>query len=130
MVHPGTLFIGDSGAFLCIPMKIGVKSEHPRPAAEPRRRPRGRARAARPPRRLGVDAKVITRCYSSERAQQLRSCVSLSAFSGDGHVMALTPRANSSPGAASTARRRLWGLLFVCCLYSVDVMQNCEGSLS
>jgi hypothetical protein len=28
MVHPGTLFIGDSGAFLCIPMKIGVKSEH------------------------------------------------------------------------------------------------------
>jgi hypothetical protein len=28
MVHPGTLFIGDSGAFLCIPMTIGVKSEH------------------------------------------------------------------------------------------------------
>jgi hypothetical protein len=28
MVHPGTLFIGDSGAFLCIPMKIGAKSEH------------------------------------------------------------------------------------------------------
>jgi hypothetical protein len=26
--------------------------------------------------------------------------------------------------------RRLWGLFFVCCLYSVDVMQNCEGSLS
>jgi hypothetical protein len=25
---------------------------------------------------------------------------------------------------------RLWGLFFVCCLYSVDVMQNCEGSLS
>jgi hypothetical protein len=23
--------IGDSGAFLCIPMKIGVKSEHCRP---------------------------------------------------------------------------------------------------
>jgi hypothetical protein len=28
VVHPGTLFIGDSGAFLCIPMKIGVKFEH------------------------------------------------------------------------------------------------------
>jgi hypothetical protein len=28
MMHPGTLFIGDSGAFLCIPMKVGVKSEH------------------------------------------------------------------------------------------------------
>jgi hypothetical protein len=28
MVHPGTLFIGHNGAFLCIPMKIGVKSEH------------------------------------------------------------------------------------------------------
>jgi hypothetical protein len=28
MVYPGTLFIGDSGVFLCIPMKIGVKSEH------------------------------------------------------------------------------------------------------
>jgi hypothetical protein len=24
--------------------------------------------------------------------------------------------------------RRLWGLFFVCCLYSVDVMQNCETS--
>jgi hypothetical protein len=23
-----------------------------------------------------------------------------------------------------------WGLSFVCCLSSVDVMQNCEGSLS
>jgi hypothetical protein len=29
MVYPGTLFIqGDNGAFLCIPMKIGVKFEH------------------------------------------------------------------------------------------------------
>jgi hypothetical protein len=28
------------------------------------------------------------------------------------------------------AARRLWGLFFVCCLYSVDVMQHCEGSLS
>jgi hypothetical protein len=35
MVYPGTscgtlfhLGLGDSGAFLCIPMKIGVKSEH------------------------------------------------------------------------------------------------------
>jgi hypothetical protein len=28
MVHPGTLFIGDSGAFLCIPIKTGVKFEH------------------------------------------------------------------------------------------------------
>jgi hypothetical protein len=28
MVCPGTLFIGDNGAFLCIPMKIGVKFEH------------------------------------------------------------------------------------------------------
>ena len=28
VVHPSTLFIGDSGASLCIPMKIGVKSEH------------------------------------------------------------------------------------------------------
>jgi hypothetical protein len=28
MVCPGTLFIGDDGAFRCIPMKIGVKSEH------------------------------------------------------------------------------------------------------
>jgi hypothetical protein len=28
MVYPGTLFIGDSGAFLCISKKIGVKSEH------------------------------------------------------------------------------------------------------
>jgi hypothetical protein len=27
-VYPGTLFIGDSGAFLCIPMQIGVKFEH------------------------------------------------------------------------------------------------------
>jgi hypothetical protein len=28
MVYPGTLFIGDNGAFLCIPMKIGVRFEH------------------------------------------------------------------------------------------------------
>jgi hypothetical protein len=28
MVHPGTLFIRDNGAFLYIPMKIGVKFEH------------------------------------------------------------------------------------------------------
>jgi hypothetical protein len=28
MVYPVTLFIGDNGAFLCIPMKIGVKFEH------------------------------------------------------------------------------------------------------
>jgi hypothetical protein len=28
MVYPGTLFIGDNGAFLCIPMQIGVKFEH------------------------------------------------------------------------------------------------------
>jgi hypothetical protein len=28
MVYPGTLFIGDNGAFLFIPMKIGVKFEH------------------------------------------------------------------------------------------------------
>jgi hypothetical protein len=28
MVYPGNLFIGDNGAFLCIPMKIGVKFEH------------------------------------------------------------------------------------------------------
>jgi hypothetical protein len=28
MVCPGTLFIGDDGALRCIPMKIGVKSEH------------------------------------------------------------------------------------------------------
>ena len=27
-MYPGTLFIGDNGAFLCIPMKIGVKFEH------------------------------------------------------------------------------------------------------
>jgi hypothetical protein len=27
-VHPGDLSIGDNGAFLCIPMKIGVKFEH------------------------------------------------------------------------------------------------------
>jgi hypothetical protein len=26
--------------------------------------------------------------------------------------------------------RKLWGLFFVCCLYSADVIQNCEGSLS
>ena len=26
--------------------------------------------------------------------------------------------------------RRLWGLFCVCCLDSVDLMQNCEGSLS
>jgi hypothetical protein len=25
--------------------------------------------------------------------------------------------------------REVWGL-FLCCLYSVDMMQNCEGSLS
>jgi hypothetical protein len=25
MVYPGTLFIGDNGAFLCIPMNIGIK---------------------------------------------------------------------------------------------------------
>jgi hypothetical protein len=31
---------------------------------------------------------------------------------------------------ASGKVRRLWELFFVCCLYSVDVMQNCEGSLS
>jgi hypothetical protein len=28
MVYPGTLFIGDNGPFLCIPMKIAVKCEH------------------------------------------------------------------------------------------------------
>jgi hypothetical protein len=30
LVYPGTLFIvlGDNGAFLCIPMKTGVKFEH------------------------------------------------------------------------------------------------------
>ena len=28
MVCLGTLFIGDNMAFLCIPMKTGVKSEH------------------------------------------------------------------------------------------------------
>jgi hypothetical protein len=28
MVYPGTLFIGDNGAFLCIPMKLGFKFEH------------------------------------------------------------------------------------------------------
>jgi hypothetical protein len=28
MVYPDTLFIGDNGAFLCIPIKIGVKFEH------------------------------------------------------------------------------------------------------
>jgi hypothetical protein len=28
MVCPGTLFIGDDGAFLCIPMKKEVKLEH------------------------------------------------------------------------------------------------------
>jgi hypothetical protein len=33
MVHPGTLFTGDSGAFLCIPMKTGVKFEHCGPPA-------------------------------------------------------------------------------------------------
>jgi hypothetical protein len=31
MVYPDTCFIGDSGAFLCIPMKTGVKSEHCEP---------------------------------------------------------------------------------------------------
>jgi hypothetical protein len=31
MVYPGTLFIGDNGAFLCIPMKIGVKFERRAP---------------------------------------------------------------------------------------------------
>jgi hypothetical protein len=30
---------------------------------------------------------------------------------------------------SAPAARKLWGLFFVCCLYSVDVMQNCEGSL-
>jgi hypothetical protein len=28
MVCPGALSIGDDGAFLCIPMQIGVKFEH------------------------------------------------------------------------------------------------------
>jgi hypothetical protein len=28
MVYPGTLFIGDNGAFLYIPMKMGAKFEH------------------------------------------------------------------------------------------------------
>ena len=28
VVYPGTLFTGDNGAFLCIPMKIGVEFEH------------------------------------------------------------------------------------------------------
>jgi hypothetical protein len=31
MVCPGTLFIGDNGAFLCAPVKVGVKFEHWRP---------------------------------------------------------------------------------------------------
>jgi hypothetical protein len=38
MVYPGTSFIGDNGAFLCIPMKIGVKFEH---CAQPRLCSRG-----------------------------------------------------------------------------------------
>ena len=28
MAHPSTLFMGDSGALLCTPMKIGAKFEH------------------------------------------------------------------------------------------------------
>jgi hypothetical protein len=28
VVYPGTLFIGDNGAFLCIPMKMGLKFDH------------------------------------------------------------------------------------------------------
>jgi hypothetical protein len=35
MVCPGTLFIGDNGIFLCIPMKIGFKFEHWPPARPP-----------------------------------------------------------------------------------------------
>jgi hypothetical protein len=34
MVYPGTLFIGDNGAFLCIPMKIGVRFEQYVPGEE------------------------------------------------------------------------------------------------
>jgi hypothetical protein len=50
MVYPGTLFIGDNRAFLCIPMKIGVKFEHWRETG-----PRGRtpARAELQPARDG-----------------------------------------------------------------------------
>jgi hypothetical protein len=51
MVHPGTLFIGDSGALLCIPMKIGVKSERctgvRRAPAPPPHAQRGGAAVAR-----------------------------------------------------------------------------------
>jgi hypothetical protein len=63
MVHPGTLFIGDSGAFLCIPMKIGVKSEHWR--TEPPRRPRltvrvgPAARALQPREDLGAHGRAV-----------------------------------------------------------------------
>jgi hypothetical protein len=32
--------------------------------------------------------------------------------------------------SAGAGVRSLWGLIFACCLYSVDVKQNCEGSLS
>jgi hypothetical protein len=42
----------------------------------------------------------------------------------------LADHAGGSPLSPSVAVRRLRGLFFVCCLYSVDVMQNCEGSLS
>ena len=33
MVYPGTLFIGDNGAFLCMPTKTGVKFERRAPTA-------------------------------------------------------------------------------------------------
>jgi hypothetical protein len=39
MVCPGTLFIGDNGAFLCIPMNIGVNFEHWRTAVAARDSP-------------------------------------------------------------------------------------------
>jgi hypothetical protein len=38
MAYPGTLFTGDSGAFLCIPMRIGVKFEHCKRVRRPRAR--------------------------------------------------------------------------------------------
>jgi hypothetical protein len=46
------------------------------------------------------------------------------------HPLAGPGRTQARGGGGGGAAASLWGLFFVCCLYSVDVMQNCEGSLS
>ena len=65
MVYPGTLFIRDNGAFLCIPMKMGVKCEQGGHLGEQQRIEEDVAELVlQPPaRRLCLYTKA--RCYSS-----------------------------------------------------------------